>query len=138
MKIYSLKIKIENGLIIPKSDKHAEYIRTFFSQWNGQEVRLEVSELKSKRSEEQNRYYFFYLSLIEDETGNKKEDLHNYFKGKFLTSGITEIYGDKVRITKSTTELSKGEFCNYLVEISQLTGVELPNTEEHFGYSYHK
>ena len=138
MKISSLNVKIENGLLIPKSDAHAEYIRRFFSQWNGKEVRLEVSELKSKRSEQQNRYYFLYLSLIEDETGNKKEDLRNYFKGKFLTSGLTEIYGDKVRQIKSTTELSKGEFCNYLVEISQLTGIELPNTEDHFGYSYHK
>jgi len=79
-----------------------------------------------------------YLSIISDETGHSKDELHSFFKGKFLTENIKEILGEKTRITKSTTELSKGEFCSYLVDISSLTQVELPDTTEYFGYSYHK
>jgi hypothetical protein len=138
MKIYQFHIKIEQGNIVFKSENHKEMFKRWLAQWNDKEVSLEVTEKKSTRSGQQNRYYWLYLTLIENETGNKVEDLHNYFRGKFLTKKISEMYGDKFRITKSTTELSKGEFCEYLIDISGLTGIELPDTTEYFGYSYHK
>lgn len=138
MKIYSFHIKIEKGNIVFKSENHKEMFKRWLAQWNDKEVSLEVTEKKSTRSGEQNRYYWLYLTLIKDETGNDIDDLHSYFKGKFLTKKISEMYGDKFRVTKSTTDLSKGEFCDYLVEISGLTGIELPDTTEYFGYSYHK
>jgi len=112
--------------------------KRWLAQWEGQDVSLEVSERKLKRTEEQNRYYWLYLSQIQEETGHKIEELHSYFRGKFLTKKLSELYGDKFRITKSTTELSKGEFCNYLADISNLTQIELPDTTEYYGYSYHK
>lgn len=141
MKISSFWVKIEEGTAIFKSDQHKEMFKRWLSQWNGKEVRLEVSEKKSIRSEQQNRYYWMYLTLVAEEKGYKKhevEDLHSYLKNKFLTQRITEFFGDKTRITKSTTELSKGEFCEYLVNISELVQVELPDTTSYFGYSYHK
>ena len=138
MKISQFHIKIENNNLVFNSENHKDIFKKFLSQWNGKNVSLEIIERKSKRSQEQNRYYWLYLTLIKEETGNEIEDMHAYFKGKFLTKKISEIYGDKYRVTKSTTELSKGEFCEYLVNISSITGVELPDTTEYFGYSYHK
>ncbi len=138
MKIYRFNVRIENNTFAFKSEAHKKMFQRWLQQWEGKEVGIEVIEKKSKRSEQQSRYYFLYLSLIESETGNKKNALHAYFKGKLLTEEITELYGDKVRITKSTTELSVGEFCEYLIDISGITGVDLPDTTEYFGYSYHK
>ena len=138
MKISQFHIKIQDSNIVFKSEDHKTMFKRWLAQWEGQEVSLEVTTRKSTRSAEQNRYYWLYLTLIKEETGNEIEDLHSYFKGKFLTKKISEIYGDKYRVTKSTTDLSKGEFCDYLVNISGITGVELPDTTEYFGYSYHK
>jgi len=138
-KIYQYHVKIdETGNIEFKTETHKSMFKKWMSQWKGQEVGIEIVEKTNSRSGNQNRYYWFYLGLIEEETGQNKDELHAYFKGKFLTQKITELYGDKVRITKSTTELTRGQFCEYLIDISTLTGVELPDTEKYFGVSYHK
>lgn len=138
MKISSFQVKIENDNIIFKSDHHKDMFKRFLKQWNGQEVSIDIREKKNTRSDQQNRYYWLFLGMIEEETGNDKETLHSYFKNKFLTEKITELYGDKVRVAKSTTDLTKGEFCEYLLNISQLVEIPLPDTTKYFGYSYHK
>ena len=138
MKIYNYHVEIKDGQIAFKSQEHQNMFHRFLEQFNGKQVTLEVLEKKSKRSDEQNKYYWLYLGIISDETGHTVDELHNYFKGKFLTKEIKEILGEKTRITKSTTTLSKGQFCEYLLDISTVTQVELPDTEAYFGYSYHK
>lgn len=138
MQINTFHIKITNGGLEFKSDAHKRLFKKWLNQFEGKEVQLEILPKRSKRSDNQNRYYWMYLGLISSETGHTEDELHAFFKGKFLTKRITEILGEKTRITKSTTELSRGEFCDYLVEISQLTQIELPDTTEFFGYSYHK
>ena len=136
MKIETFIVDITNGKIGFKSNYHKELFDKYLKQFEGKH-RLSIQQVKEGRSEQQHRYYFFYLSLIEQETGNDKEDLHEWAKGKFLSSGITEIFGDKVRKKGSTTTLSKGEFIEYLLKIQEVTGVILPDTTEFYGYSYH-
>lgn len=99
----------------------------------GDRVTLEIHTRKSKRSEAQNRYYWgVYLPLIAEETGERDLDrLHEYFKGKFLTTGIVEVMGEKVRIKKSTTNMSVADFCMYIMDIEALTGVEAPPTQDY-------
>lgn len=137
MKISRFVVDIKEGKILFKSESHKHLWNKFLQQFNGKHS-LEINSVKKTRSTEQSRYYFFYIGLIEDETGMDKDSLHELFKKKFLTQKITELYGEKVQVTKSTTELSRGAFCEYLLNISILTGVELPDTSEHFGSSYHK
>jgi len=96
----------------------------------GTNITAYLSSKKPLRSLQQNNYYWMYLKLIEDETGNSSQDLHNYFKGKYLSNGITEVYGHKVRKTKSTTNLNKSEFAEYLMSIEAESGIALPSTEE--------
>ncbi len=138
MQSRTFHIEIQNGKIAWKSDHH----RGLFYKWVGGfkdgEYLLEIEQKKESRSVMQHRYYFLYLGIIAEETGHTKDELHSFFKGKFLTERISEIFGEKTRITRSTTELSKGEFSEYLADISLLTGVELPDTTEFFGSSYHK
>lgn len=138
MKTYSFHVRIEEGNIVFNSKTHKDMFKRWLGQWNDKDVSLEVKLEKRTRSGEQNRYYWLYLGIIEEETGNDKEILHSYFKNKFLTTSITELYGDKVRVAKSTTELTKGEFGEYLAKISEITEIELPDTTAFFGYSYHK
>lgn len=94
-------------------------------------VTLEIHTRKVKRSEQQNRYYWgVYLPLIASETGERDLDaLHELFKGKFLTEGIVEVLGAKVRKKKSTTDLGVGEFCQYIMDIEAFTHIEAPPTE---------
>lgn len=131
-------IEILGGKIAWKSDHHRDLFYKWVSNFSDGEYLLEISQKKEKRSIMQHRYYFLYLGIISDGSGHTKDELHNFFKGKFLTERISEIFGQATRVTKSTTDLTKSEFSEYLANISLLTGVELPDTSSFYGYSYHK
>ena len=98
---------------------------------DGEKLTLVVHNRRPKRTEQQNRYYWgAYLPLIAKETGESDLDrLHELFKGKFMTQGVVEVLGEKVRMKKSTTELGVGEFCQYIMDIETLTQVAAPPTE---------
>lgn len=93
-------------------------------------VTVYVTNERPKRTTAQNSYYWgVYLPLISKETGESDLDrLHTLFKGKFLTTNIVEVLGEKVRITKSTTNLSTSEFAEYIMSIEALTGIMAPPT----------
>ena len=100
---------------------------------DGETVTLQITNKRQKRTSNQNRYYWgVYLPLIADQTGEKDiERLHELFKGKFLTTGIVEVLGQKVRMKKSTTELSVSDFCQYVIDIETETGIAAPPTENY-------
>ena len=99
----------------------------------GERVTLEIHNRRAKRTEQQNRYYWgVFLPLVAKETGEHNLDrLHELFKGKFLSEGVVEVLGQKVRMKKSTTELGVGEFCDFVMNIEAETGVEAPPTESY-------
>lgn len=99
----------------------------------GEQVSIYITNKKPKRTVNQNNYYWgVYLPLIASQTGEADIDrLHAYFKGKFLTTGIVEVLGEKVRMTKSTSNLSVGQFNEYIVNIAVLTEIEPPPTENY-------
>lgn len=101
---------------------------------DGEEVTLMVHNRRPKRTEAQNRYYWgAYLPLIAEATGESDtEKLHEAFKGRFLVEGEIELFGKKVIITKSTTDLSKQEFYEYMRAIENLTGVTPPPVENYW------
>lgn len=139
MQIERFQVQIdENGEIQWNSPSHQHLFKKFLQQFAGKKVTIEVQERKSTRTMNQNSYYWLYLGIIAEETGHSTEDLHELFKGKFLSSGIKEIFGEKVRSKQSTTQLSVGRFVEYLMQIEELTGVPLPDTSEYYGFSYHK
>lgn len=86
---------------------------------------------KNKRSLSQNNYYWLYLGIIEQETGNSANDLHEYFKRthlppRFITVKVNDQVKE-VKIPNSTTELDKNEMGDYLDKICAETGVPLPD-----------
>lgn len=138
MKISSFIVTIKDGKIVWNSDHHKNIFLKFVAQFADGKYRLEINEMKSQRSLEQNNYYWFYLTIIAETTGYEPEEVHEWAKGKFLSDGIVELFGDKVRKKKSTTKLTVGQFQEYLIKIAEKTGIKLPNTTDFYGYSYHK
>lgn len=99
----------------------------------GETVSVYISSRRPKRTIQQNRYYWFYLGEIGKETGEFNTDrLHKLFSGKFLTEEIAVVLGEKVRMVRSTTTLSKHEFSEYIEKIAGETGIEAPPTENYF------
>lgn len=97
---------------------------------NGRKVRVVVEEPKDTRSQKANRYYWAYLSLIESETGNDANDIHELAKRKFLPPVYKTILGQEVKLPGSTTKLDNLEFTNYIQKIEVWSGIAAPNPEE--------
>lgn len=129
-------VKSENKGIKFKSEHQRGLWLQRLSQLDGKEFALTIDERKPTRSENQNRYYWLYLRVIASETGYTDGELHSMFKGKFLTKEIKEVMGQKVRITRSTTELTKSEFAEYILEIQNFTGILPPDTDNFFYGEY--
>jgi hypothetical protein len=90
---------------------------------------LKIEPEISTRTLSQNKLYWKYLGIIEMETGNNANDLHEYFRRVFLIPKIIKVMGKEVKIPTSTTELKKNEFSDYLDKICAETGVAIPDTE---------
>lgn len=73
-----------------------------------------------------NGYYWLYLTLLENETGNSANDLHEFFKLKFLKPRIKTLFGKEVELAPTTTELTSMEMWNYMLKIEELSGVPIP------------
>lgn len=95
----------------------------------GDDITMELTAKRPKRTDAQNNYYHLYLSLIALSSGHTIKQLKTWVKGKFLTEGITEVFGDKVRIVESSSDLNIGEFLELLERIEQVTTIPLPVTD---------
>ena len=90
----------------------------------------EVRKDKRNRSTVQNAYYWFLLTMIETDTGNDKDDLHAYFKEKYLRSQLI-LKAEKMAnvklmdYTRSTTKLTTLEMEDYLEKIRVFASREL-------------
>jgi hypothetical protein len=92
---------------------------------------IEVLKYKKNRSGRQNNYYWLYLSVISDETGDDSINLHEYFKRKFLPPRFIKILGREVKLPASTTKLNSAEFTNYIMRIEAETGILSPDPNKY-------
>lgn len=88
---------------------------------------FEIRRRENKRSLSQNRYMWVYLEVISAETGNDANELHEMLRRKLLPPKFITVLGEEIKIPRSTTELSKTEFGEYLEKICALTEVPLPD-----------
>ena len=95
-------------------------------------VDIKITRYTKTRSVSQNRLYWLYLKIIESETGNFKDDMHDFFKSKFLKSEINIYFGENFVKSGSTKELNTKEFTEYLDKIKLYVSeyVELPDPNE--------
>lgn len=105
-------------------DKWKKYLLGFP---DGTKMVLDIDRKKNVRSLSQNAYYWLYLGVIENETGNTASDLHDLFKRKFLPPQTKIILGNAIRLPSSTTNLSKHDFSEYMEKICAESGVPIPD-----------
>lgn len=73
--------------------------------------RVTFERIDPARTDEQNRYYWAFLNEFSDYSGTDSDDLHNFFKDKFLTDRASGL-------TASTTDLCVSAFADYLDKIA--------------------
>ncbi len=107
-----------------------DYFQTRIQKLSVGKYTVTLSDTKPRRSTNQNNYYWLYLGIIEEETGNLASDIHEYAKRKFLPPRFITVKGETIKVPGSTTKLTKTEFGEYLDKISAWSGITLPNPED--------
>jgi hypothetical protein len=88
---------------------------------------VEITERRIKRTISQNGLYWLWLTCISHETGNDKDDLHSYFKQKYLISKTHNVFNEEIQV-RSTTGLNTVEFKYLLDNIQIFASAELAIT----------
>lgn len=103
---------------------------------------ITISKIRDKRSLDQNRLYWLWIACICQETGNDKDDVHEYFKGYFLGYSEKNLFGGTVRHTVSTTSLDTKQFTDYLEKIkiwaSREFGIMLPEPNDAYFEAFYQ
>lgn len=93
-----------------------------------QKWKVEVKRKTKRRSLSQNALMWKWHTEVVDavcrDTGNTKEDIHNFFKQQFLKPRVVEI-GGRTGERYTTTELSVREMHEYMEQIYAFVTTEL-------------
>lgn len=93
---------------------------------------------RKKRTLSQNNLMWAWLEqvaqLIHEDTGTDKDDIHEFFKLKFLPVRTITVHGETRHIPGSTTKLSTAEMMAYMDKINAWAtselGLILPTPED--------
>ena len=138
-----IKLRLRAKVVIDEEKDRARlvfdnpsYYRQQVDQFRGEKyVYVTIENQRSQRSPAQNRYWWgVCYPIIAETTGYTVNEVHEWAKRKFLKPRIVDIGGEEVVITRSTTELSKGEAVEYTDELRQFSeevlGAHIPTPEE--------
>ncbi len=97
----------------------------------GDKVLSKCTNMKQKRSVAQNNFMHLYFSLLAMAHGHDvtTEDVKNWAKGKHLSKGITEVFGNKTRKVRGTSDLTVGEMIEFLARVEADSKVAMPDCE---------
>ena len=102
---------------------------------------VEVIEKKPTRSISQNSLYWLWLTCIAFETGEDRNELHEYFKRKWLEPKDIIINNDRFQYY-STKSLNKIQFKYYLDKLQVFANTELsislPNPEDQYWDEFYR
>ncbi len=93
--------------------------------YKGKVHHVKITCKRGKRSIDQNSYYWLILNALEQETGNSKEDLHDYFRTEYLGIELCNVLGRDYERIRSTTVLDTAQFTQYIEKISVFASSEL-------------
>lgn len=96
---------------------------------------VDISAIKKKRTLPQNALYHLYLKCICDETGNDKDDLHDYFKQQYLPVNFKTIFDTQITKETTTTTLNTVQMTEYMDKIIRFAselGIILPNPADKY------
>lgn len=109
---------------------HPEKWRTWLRKLEGKKVKIKVEQDVNPRSLRQNSFYWLYLGLIEDETGNNADDIHEIAKRKFLPPRFVTFKDEEIKLPATSTNLNSTEFSDYMDKIAAWSGVAIPNPDD--------
>lgn len=129
---YYAKIAPDGTLQGLPKNKFLKEIRQMFS---GEQVEITVHKKKKFRSVQENRYYWLIITMLCDQTGYTKMEMHEILKKEFLlATKVNEETGRIYEYVRSTTELSTTEFEDYMEDVrrfgSEEFGIYLPEPNE--------
>lgn len=105
-------------------------ISDYLASVDGKKIMVTVDREKSKRSLNQNAYYWNYLRLVANDTGHTEYELHSLFKRIFLPPMFIKVLGREIKLPATTKKLSKVDFGEYLDKISAETNIPLPDPKD--------
>lgn len=97
------------------------------------EYTVKIVRKTQPRTISQNSLMWMWYKCMEDATGQRKEDFHDYYKAKFL-SRVVAIGKRWVTVCGSTTELNTLQMTDYLEKVkadaASEFGITLPLPED--------
>jgi hypothetical protein len=94
--------------------------------YEGKEIEVTLKKARSKRSDNQNRYYWgVVVEIVRQglrDLGHRldKDEVHYFLREKFnYKELVNEGTGESVKIPQSTTVMTKTEFGEYIEQIAQ-------------------
>lgn len=121
----------ERGGFYPED---ARTVRARLARWAKRRVYVSVSLEPKRRSLAANALYWgWHLKILAEFTGHEDEELHEYFKWKYLRKHLVLPGGEEVETVRSTATLPSEEFSEYLSKIKRdaaLIGCEIPDPNE--------
>lgn len=99
---------------------------------NGEYV-LKIARKVKSRTLPQNSLMWMWFQCLEEATGQPKEDIHEYYRHKFLLREVT-VGETTAMVPMSTTKLNTVQMSNYMdkiqVDAATELGVTLPLPED--------
>ncbi len=92
---------------------------------DGKEVELTLGKKKDNRTLDQNALLWAINTLIANELGWEKEDLHAYLKERFAPKRKITVKGTETIIPKGTSQFTKEEFSEYIERIKRFAAIEM-------------
>ncbi len=107
----SANVSLIDGKVVFKNRRYFDGMLSTFE--NEEKCRLTLEKERGTRTQQQNRYYWFCLTIIAEHCGYLPEELHEVFRSKFLKT--KKVYrGGELTVLKSTTSLTSIEFGEYI------------------------
>lgn len=123
--------RVENGVLKLRNRKQlSEDLKRF----EGKDVEITFERKRSKRSDNQNRYWWACMEILGKELGYRKDEMHEICKFMFLKAEkVDEKTGEVFQYLRSSTELNKMEFADMtsnLIQWASEHGIILPLPNE--------
>lgn len=93
----------------------------------GDDIFVELTSQRPKRSLAQNSFFHVYLGLIGKSSGYTIKELKCWVKEHILDKGITEVFNDETMIVDDTSELNIPEFIEMMNRIQEETEIPIPD-----------
>lgn len=122
--MYQFRATVQGGK--PRFADDGATLERAYLALEGREIVLTIKRRSQVRSLKANALYWVYLTNISSETGHTPNELHEFFKAKFLSPRFETIYNEEVELPPSTAILSSQEFSAYMERICAMTGVPIP------------